>query len=274
MHKEIQFICQRAIVSSRKFLPNNICPPSEQVVSSAYVLRRSSRPTTLFVATVSLFQLVASSPPYSSSFPSPAFSYRNLSSPSTLSSLSSTSIPMTKLDSPSAQRNKEPIWQVLSSRVFPRVETATDEETDDQKPFRILEVAAGAGVHTEAFALELTKLFGKKSFVWYPTDPTADALASIRMYMDDNQQLSNVVAVPMPLTLDAAGIQEAVTFSTLFPTPSSTLDLIICINMIHISPWTATLGLMKLAGRSLSAGGLLYCYGPYKVGGTAVESNL
>ena len=52
------------------------------------------------------------------------------------------------------------------------------------------------------------------------------------------------------------------------------LDLIICINMIHISNWEATLGLMKVAGEKLSRKGYLYCYGPYKIGGTAVESNL
>jgi len=51
-------------------------------------------------------------------------------------------------------------------------------------------------------------------------------------------------------------------------------DLVLCINMIHISPWKATLGLMACAGKSLRKGGTLMCYGPYKVDGTAVESNL
>lgn len=46
------------------------------------------------------------------------------------------------------------------------------------------------------------------------------------------------------------------------------------INMIHISPWEATIGLMKTAECSLTQDGVLYCYGPYKEGGTAVESNL
>ena len=47
-----------------------------------------------------------------------------------------------------------------------------------------------------------------------------------------------------------------------------------CINMIHIAPWSATLGLMECAGKVLRKGGMLVCYGPYKVGGTAVESNI
>jgi len=46
------------------------------------------------------------------------------------------------------------------------------------------------------------------------------------------------------------------------------------INMIHISPWGATKGLMKLASEKLRSGGILFCYGPYKESGTAVESNL
>ena len=77
----------------------------------------------------------------------------------------------------------------------------------------------------------------------------------------------------MPLTLDANGITEESTSSTLLSSDQK-IDLIICINMIHISPWDATLGLFKLAGQSLSKNGVLYCYGPYKEGGTAVESNL
>ena len=52
------------------------------------------------------------------------------------------------------------------------------------------------------------------------------------------------------------------------------VDLVTCINMIHIAPWEATVGLMSCAGRVLRKGGILYCYGPYKVGGTAVPSNL
>ena len=44
--------------------------------------------------------------------------------------------------------------------------------------------------------------------------------------------------------------------------------------MIHIAPWGATLGLAECAGRALRRGGILVCYGPYKVGGTAAQSNL
>ena len=75
----------------------------------------------------------------------------------------------------------------------------------------------------------------------------------------------------MPLTLDVNGIQESSTMATIAAAP---LDLILCINMIHISPWDATLGLMKAAGQLLDENGVLFCYGPYREGGTAVASNL
>jgi hypothetical protein len=55
-----------------------------------------------------------------------------------------------KRDSPSAQRNQGPIWEVLSSKVFPSLEASMD------KPVRILEVAAGCGVHTDHFATQLS----------------------------------------------------------------------------------------------------------------------
>ena len=44
-------------------------------------------------------------------------------------------------------------------------------------------------------------------------------------------------------------------------------DALVCINMIHIAPWTAAEGLMRGAGRVLPPGGLLYLYGPYRRGG-------
>jgi hypothetical protein len=167
-----------------------------------------------------------------------------------------------KRDSPYAQRSQGPIWEVLSSKVFPSLEAIMD------KPVRILEVAAGSGVHTDHFATQLSAV--TKPFVWYPTDPSDDSRASIQCYIDGNTQLTNIVKSPVPLTLDKNGIIEEATASLL----EGSLDLITCINMIHISPWEATLGLMKVAGKKLSSGGCLYCYGPYKVGGTAVESNL
>ena len=37
--------------------------------------------------------------------------------------------------------------------------------------------------------------------------------------------------------------------------------------MIHIAPWSATMGLMRNAAILLPTGGLLYLYGPYRRNG-------
>jgi hypothetical protein len=177
-----------------------------------------------------------------------------------------------KRESPSAERNKGHIWDILSSKVFSKVD-------NNNKKYRILEIAAGCGTHTDHFCKKLKQLQNNKTtpydFVWYPSDPGAEDRASIQAYIQDGN-IGDVVQKPLPLTLDATGIVEPETAS-LLTKESSPLDLILCINMIHISPWEATLGLMKFAGEQLAdndGDGVLYCYGPYKVGGTAVESNL
>jgi Protein of unknown function (DUF938) len=204
-----------------------------------------------------------------------SFGFRHQQSIGSFHRLHKTASPlsMMKRDSPSAQRNKQPIWEVLSSKVLSRIRTPSSTDK-----LRVLEVAAGCGVHTEYFSLALSQTLGRDSVRWYPTDPLQDSLHSIQCYIEDNADaLSEVATHPMALTLDAQGIQETNTKNELLGSKSgdqSTFDLIVCINMIHISPWEATLGLMKLAGESLSEKGCLYCYGPYKVGGTAVESNL
>eukprot|EP00980_Cylindrotheca_fusiformis_P016565 scaffold4966_cov204-Cylindrotheca_fusiformis.AAC.2 len=168
-----------------------------------------------------------------------------------------------KLDSPSAQRNKEPIWDFLSSNPLASPTGANG--------IRVLEIAAGAGVHTEHFANRIASTpAGKSSCTWYPSDPSEESRASIQCYIDENK-LGEIVKSPLPLTLDKNGIIENETKDAL---SGLDLDLIICINMIHISPWEATLGLMKLASEKLCNKGYLYCYGPYKVDGNAVESNL
>lgn len=103
----------------------------------------------------------------------------------------STTMMSAKRDSPSAQRNKEPIWDVLSTKVFPAISSSI---ANKQKTFHILEVAAGCGVHTEFFSKSLRSYesFDNKveRFVWYPTDPTLDSLESIQCYINDHKQLT------------------------------------------------------------------------------------
>ena len=133
---------------------------------------------------------------------------------------------------PAADRNKEPILDALR-RVLP------------QRGF-VVEIASGTGQHTAHFAAALPGL------QWQPTEPDATYHDSIRAWTED---LPNVKP---PLALDVSAR----------PWPVERADAILCINMIHISPWQSTLDLMDGAGAILPRGGVLFLYGPYKRNGS------
>ena len=190
------------------------------------------------------------------------------------------------LESPSADRNKGPIWDVISSRVVPSL-----LPTPAGRPLTVVEVAAGCGVHALHFVGEILggRVGGGGSGYphspavdWYPTDPDARSRASIdaRSETAPDRSIGDSVRPAASLTLDEMGVIEgrraAGGGGNGDPTQGLTggVDLMTCINMIHISPWTASVGLMKVASELLRTGGVLYCYGPYKVGGMAAQSNL
>lgn len=131
---------------------------------------------------------------------------------------------------PATARNRDPILAVLRTRLPPRG--------------NVLEIAAGTGEHAVFLATALPHL------QWQPTDPSPEALASIAAWRD-HAAVPNLLA---PVALDAA---------TPGSWPVDQADAIVNINMIHISPWTATMGLMQGAGRLLPEGGPLCLYGPY-----------
>ena len=85
---------------------------------------------------------------------------------------------------------------------------------------------------------------------WQPTDRDADALASIAAW----QASARLPNLAPPLRLDAADLATW---------PAGPFDAVVCINMVHISPWAATEGLMAGAGRVLTPGGRLFLYGPF-----------
>jgi len=132
--------------------------------------------------------------------------------------------------SPSTARNRDPILEALR----PRLPTSGV----------VLEIAAGAGEHAVHLAAALPHLR------WRPTDPDPEALASIAAWRD-HAGLANLLP---PLRLDAADPETW---------PTEPIDAMVNINMIHISPWAATEGLMRGAGRLLPPGGGLFLYGPF-----------
>ena len=148
-----------------------------------------------------------------------------------------------KQHAPATLRNREPIAEVLA-RELPASGT-------------VLEVAAGTGEHAVFFAGEFPAL------AWQPTDPSAEALASIAAYREDYAG-DNLAA---PLLLDAAQPESW---------PVAAADAMVCINMVHISPWVATLGLFAGAARVLAESkGPLVLYGPYiEAGVETAPSNL
>jgi hypothetical protein len=136
-----------------------------------------------------------------------------------------------KQHAPATARNREPIREVLA-RVLPAQGV-------------VLELAAGSGEHSIYFAEQFPAL------TWQPSDVDDTALASIRAWRAE-AALANLRE---PLRIDV----------TADPWPIDHADAITCINMVHISPWQATLGVF--AGAARLGAGLLYTYGPYRFDG-------
>ncbi len=141
---------------------------------------------------------------------------------------------------PAVARNREPIAAAL----------------EEWLPSRglILEIASGTGEHALAFANRFATL------EWQPSDPDPLALASIEAWRRDGP-----ANLRPPLALDAA----------LPDWPVNRADAILCINMVHISPWASALGLLDGAARVLGPGAPLILYGPWIVDGVeTAPSNL
>jgi len=113
----------------------------------------------------------------------------------------------------------------------------------------ILEIASGSGEHVVHFARNFPSL------AFQPSDPEPEALLSVAAWVKAVQ----VTNVREPIVLDASQS----------PWPIVSADGIICINMVHISPWDATVGLITGAAATLPPGSPLYLYGPYKRQGFA-----
>ena len=107
----------------------------------------------------------------------------------------------------------------------------------------VLEIASGTGEHAVHFAKRFTNL------TWQPSDPDPIALASINAWRAD----SNAPNVRPAMLLDASA-----------EWPIAQAGAVVCINMTHISPWAATVGLLHNAARILPSNAPLFIYGPFR----------
>jgi hypothetical protein len=134
--------------------------------------------------------------------------------------------------SPAVARNTGPILDILRVHLAARA--------------RVLEIASGSGEHAVALSRAMP------GTGWTPSDPSSEARASIAAWAAE----AGLPNLNPPLALDAA---DPATW------PDDVFHAVVCANMIHISPWAATEGLMAGAGRVLAnPGGLLVVYGPFR----------
>ena len=128
---------------------------------------------------------------------------------------------------------------------------------------KILEIASGTGEHGLYFSQQLPEV------IWQPSDINPLAIASIEAWQA-KQGTPNFLA---PLLLNMLAEQwwdfSSSTKAGFQP------NVLVSINMIHISPWATALGLFEGAKSLLTTQDLVYIYGPFKQNGQHTsESNL
>ena len=143
-----------------------------------------------------------------------------------------------RLDSPSFHRNHDPIWTVLDPFL-------ADQSGD------VLEVGSGTGQHVVEFARRAPAIR------WQPSDLAPEHLRSI----DAWRATSGVANVRAPVAIDLSVVDWPA-----FVEVASVLA-ILCINVLHISPWSVSEHLLAGAPRLLRPEGRLFVYGPFKRGG-------
>ena len=142
-------------------------------------------------------------------------------------------IVMAKGFAPAAERNRQPILDVLRRVLPPRG--------------LVLEVASGTGQHAIFFSEHLRDLR------WQPTDASPEALQSIGAWAAEATPPNLLPPIELDVLSPDWPVREA--------------DALLCINMIHISPWETTEALFQGATKVLAAGSPLVTYGPYRLHG-------
>mmetsp|Transcript_4662 Transcript_4662/g.8133 ORF Transcript_4662/g.8133 Transcript_4662/m.8133 type:complete len:216 (-) Transcript_4662:11-658(-) len=159
--------------------------------------------------------------------------------------------------SAAAYRNSEPIGQVLREYIPHNAV--------------VLEVASGTGQHSGYFS----KVLQPKLKLWIPSD--CDSLTQESRLAWVHHARSEGGRISDPLEIDASEqLWKSIESDEYRPKELFELEIscIVNINMIHISPWKCTEGLLAAASRILVPNGMLYLYGPFRQHGVdTVPSN-
>lgn len=145
-----------------------------------------------------------------------------------------------RLDAPAFHRNHDAIWSAVESFL-------------NEKTGHVLELGSGTGQHAVDFARRSPRL------VWWPSDIVASHLDSIAAWQRD-AGLPNLRKAQRIDLMDSD-------WTWVGDTEADQLTAILCINVLHISPWRVAQNLFAGAARTLRDGGHLFLYGPYKRGG-------
>lgn len=159
---------------------------------------------------------------------------------------------------PAALRNRDPIAAVIADWL-PEAGT-------------VLEVASGTGEHAVWFAERFPGL------TWQPSETHPDALASINAWREG----ANLPNLRAPVVVDASSVEwplergdAVLNINMESDSCDPQYSAVLCINMVHISPWSAALGLLDGSAKVLRVGGALILYGPWiQAGVPTAESNL
>jgi SAM-dependent methyltransferase len=142
-----------------------------------------------------------------------------------------------RLDAPAFHRNHEAIWAAIAEFLLRRCGD-------------VLEIGSGTGQHVIAYARRTPKLD------WWPSDISPAHLASIAAW----QSYASLANVRAPQRIDLADPNWTWVSDG---KATGKLAAILCINVLHISPWRVSENLMRGAGRLLVSGGRLMAYGPF-----------